>query len=169
MYKQGDVIVYRGSGVCVVDDICEIRFGHGRPQKNYILKPMFVAQQGLTISVPCDNEMLVAKMQDVMTKKEAQSLLKTINEPSIEWIEERNARKDKYGDIILNGERRDIVSVIALITQHKESLSEDGKSLNMQDEKLLLEAERRMRGEFAVALGVGYEEVHDLIMSKVNA
>ena len=168
MYKQGDIIIYRGNGVCRVDEIKDISFYHERPQKHYILKPMFTNQQELVLYVPYNNEKLVAKMQPVISKKEAKELIDSINDSSVEWIEDRNQRKDVYGEIILGDSRKDITSVIGLISRHRVNLEAEGKHLNMQDEKLLNEAERRMKGEFAVALGIEFDDVEDLIMSKVN-
>jgi CarD family transcriptional regulator len=56
-----------------------------------------------------------------------------------------------------------------MITKHKESLAEEGKVLNMQDEKILAEAERRMNAEFAVALDMRPDEVVSYITDRLGA
>ena len=43
-FSKGETVVYGGSGVCEIDDIKDVRFYHERPQKYYILKPLFVNQ-----------------------------------------------------------------------------------------------------------------------------
>ena len=56
-----------------------------------------------------------------------------------------------------------------MITKHRESLAEEGKVLNMQDEKILAEAERRMNAEFAVALDMRPDEVVSYITDRLGA
>ena len=41
-FKIGDNIVYGAKGVCLIDDIRDMSFFHERPQKYYVLKPLFV-------------------------------------------------------------------------------------------------------------------------------
>lgn len=168
-YSKGDTVVYGGSGVCKIDDIKDISFYHERPQKYYILKPLFAKQQELVVYVPYDNEKLVAKIQPVISKEEAIELIDNIKDVELEWIDDRNQRKDIYGSIVTSGSRREIVDVISLIKNHKNALEAEGKRLNMQDEKLLVEAERRMNAEFAVALNMDFDKVEAFIADKAAA
>ncbi len=168
-YTKGDTVVYGGSGVCKVDDIKDISFYHERPQKYYILKPLFTKQQELVVYVPYDNEKLVSRMQPVISKEEAIKLIDDISDVKLEWIEDRNQRKDTYGSIVTSGSRREIVDVISLIRNRRATLEAEGKRLNMQDEKLLLEAERRMNAEFAVALDIDFDKVEAYISDKAAA
>lgn len=165
-YTKGDTVVYSGSGVCRIDDIRDISFYHERPQKYYILKPLFTKQQELVVYVPCDNEKLVGRIQPVISREEALELINGINDVTLEWIDDRNRRKDTYGNIVSSGSRREIVDVISLIRNHRSALEAEGKRLNMQDEKLLTEAECRMNAEFAVALGVDFDKVEEFIIDQ---
>ena len=158
-YTKGDTVVYGGSGVCKVDDIKDISFYHERPQKYYILKPLFTKQQELVVYVPYDNEKLVSRMQPVISKEEAIKLIDDISDVKLEWIEDRNQRKDTYGSIVTSGSRREIVDVISLIRNHRATLEAEGKRLNMQDEKALVDAETRMNAELALALDIRPDEV----------
>lgn len=161
-FAVGDTVVYGGSGVCEVSEIKDVQFGRERPQKYYILKPLFV-NQAMVVYVPMKNDKLVSKMQPIISRDEALVLIRSINSMNIDWIDDRNARRDKYSDLIASGERRDIISVIRVINAHREALEAEGKTLNMQDEKLLYEAEKRMKAEFAVALDLDINEVVDFI------
>lgn len=164
-YSVGETVVYGGSGVCEISEIKDVAFGRERPQKYYILKPLFV-NQAMVVYVPMKNEKLVAKMQPIISRDEAMDLIKEINSMNIDWIDDRNARKDTYNDILSSGDRKEIISVIRAIIARREALEEEGKTLNMQDEKILYEAEKRMNAEFAVALDMNIDEVVDYIHSQ---
>ncbi|SEW30508.1 transcriptional regulator, CarD family [Ruminococcaceae bacterium KH2T8] len=168
MYTVGDTVVYGGSGVCEIDDIRDISFYHERPKKYYVLKPMFVKQSS-TVYVPFDNEKLTAKIQPVISKDEAIELIDGIGSEESEWIDDRNQRKDHFNDLLSNGTRKQIINLISMITKHRDTLAGEGKVLNMQDEKILAEAERRMNAEFAVALDMRPDEVVEYISDRMSA
>lgn len=154
----GATVVYSGNGVCKISEISSISFGHERPEKYYVLKPLFV-RQDTTFYVPLKNDKLISLIKPVLTKAEALLLMDNIPNISPCWIEERNIRKDEYQSILNGGSREEIISIIKAITLHKRKLSESGKTLNMQDEKLLRDAEHRMNAEFAVALDEDIDDV----------
>ena len=168
MYTVGDTVVYGGSGVCEIDDIRDISFYHERPKKYYVLKPMFVKQSS-TVYVPFDNEKLTAKIQPVISKDEAIELIDGIGSEESEWIDDRNQRKDHFNDLLSNGTRKQIINLISMITKHRDTLAGEGKVLNMQDEKILAEAERRMNAEFVVALDMRPDEVVEYISDRMSA
>ena len=168
MYTVGDTVVYGGSGVCEIDDIRDISFYHERPKKYYVLKPMFVKQSS-TVYVPFDNEKLTANIQPVISKDEAIELIDGIGSEESEWIDDRNQRKDHFNDLLSNGTRKQIINLISMITKHRDTLAGEGKVLNMQDEKILAEAERRMNAEFAVALDMRPDEVVEYISDRMSA
>jgi len=161
-FTKGETVVYGGSGVCEIDDIKDVRFFHERPQKYYILKPLFV-NQAQVVYVPCNNEKLTSKIKPVISRKEALDLIHSIDEDSVQWIEDRNERKEVFNGMLSSGDRKSIVDVISAITAHRRMLADEGKSLNQQDEKILTDAQRRMNAEFAVALGMDVKEVPDFI------
>ncbi len=161
-FSKGETVVYGGSGVCEIDDIKDVRFYHERPQKYYILKPLFV-NQAQVVYVPYNNEKLTAKIKPVISKKEALELIRGINDNDVEWIEDRNERKETYNNLIASGDRKNIVDVITTITERRKQLEEEGKSLNQQDERILTDAERRMTAEFAVALGMDPADIPGFI------
>jgi len=161
-FSKGETVVYGGSGVCEIDDIKDVRFYHERPQKYYILKPLFV-NQAQVVYVPCNNEKLTSKIKPVITKKEALDLIHSIDDNSVEWIEDRNARKEMFNGLLSSGDRKNIINLISTICAKRKMLEEEGKSLNQQDEKILTDAQRRMDAEFAVALGIDLHEIPEFI------
>ena len=105
-FKIGDNIVYAGSGVCQIDDIKDISFFKEKPQKYYVLKPLFVARSQYVY--------------------------------------------------------------IYLINRHAEKLNKEGKHLNAQDERALIDARNRMNNEIAVALNMEPDGVAYMIHEKTG-
>ena len=158
-FKVGDNIVYAGSGVCQIDAIKDISFFKEKPQKYYVLKPLFV-RQSQVMYVPFDNKSQVEKIRPVLTKKEAIALIDKLPlVETLEWIDDRNDRKDAFADIM---------SMIHLIKQHAQKLSGEGKHLNAQDERALNDARVRMNNEFALALDMQPDQVIELIHEKTE-
>ncbi|MBR5386422.1 MAG: hypothetical protein IK142_02445 [Clostridiales bacterium] len=164
-FSKGETVVYGGSGVCEIDDIKDVRFYHERPQKYYILKPLFV-NQAQVVYVPYNNEKLTAKIKPVITKKEALELIHNIDDNNVEWVEDRNARKELFNGLLSSGDRKDIIDLISTISARRKQLEDEGKSLNQQDEKILTDAQRRMDAEFAVALGLDVHQIPEFIQEE---
>ena len=165
-FTVGDAIVYGGSGVCEIEDIRDISFYRERPQKYYVLKPLFSAQSAV-MYVPMSNKEQVSKIHPVMSKDEAMSIIKKIPIPGVKWIEDRNERKETFNGIVNDGKREDIVSLITLIEKHRDNLLSEGKKLNAQDERILVEALRRINTEFAVAFGMEPDAVDRFIRDRI--
>ena len=119
--------------------------------------------------VPLDNKTQVERIRPVLSKKEAIALIDKLPYDGLEWIDDRNDRKDAFADIIVNGTREDIMSMIYLIKRHAQKLSEEGKHLNAQDERALNDAKVRMNNEIALALDIQPDQVVELIQEKTEA
>ena len=102
------------------------------------------------------------------SKKEAIALIDKLPIDNCSWIEDRNERKASFNDIIVNGSREDIVGLIYLINRHAEKLAKEGKHLNAQDERALIDARNRMNNEIAVALNMEPDSVVELIHEKTG-
>lgn len=163
-FSIGDAIVYGGSGVCEIEDIRDISFYRERPQKYYVLKPMFAAQASV-VYVPFANEEQVSKIHHVISKEEAMAIISKIPIKGAKWVEDRNERKEAFNNIVNSGSREEIVSLISLIECHRNKLADEGKKLNAQDERVLNEALKRINSEFAVALGMDPDSVDSYIRS----
>lgn len=165
-YTIGDTVVYGGNGVCKVSEI-EMKnlFGDGE-EEYYVLTPLFL-RQASTLYVPVNNTKMTSKIKPVISRSEADELVKNMPNIITDWIEDKNKRKDTFSHLINFGTREDIIGIINLIEQHRDMLSADGKKLNMQDEKILNDAEKRMNGEFAVAFNIMPEQVPSFIQKQL--
>lgn len=167
VYNIGDNVVYGGNGVCKVTEIKEMSFFNEAPKKYYVLEPIF-SKQSSTLYVPLDNEVMVAKIMPVIGRDEALELIKSLNDDKVEWIDDKNLRKDTYNSIVTRGTREEIMGVIKAVLRQQARLSSEGKRLNMQDEKALVDAETRMNAELALALDIRPDEVPEYIRKEAK-
>ena len=161
-YKIGQNVVYGGNGVCKITEIKEMSFFNEEAKEYYVLEPIFTKQTS-TMYVPLDNEVMVKKLCPVISRDEAIELIKNLGKTSVEWIEDKNLRKDTYNTIVSRGTRKEIMGVIMTVLERQAQLISEGKRLNMQDEKTLADAESRMNAEIALALDMRPEDVPDYI------
>ena len=165
-FNIGDNVVYGGNGVCSITEIKDMSFFNEPAKSYYVLKPIF-AKQASVMYVPLDSEVMVAKLIPVIGKEEAMSLIESLPTNNIEWIDDKNLRKDTYNSIVNKGTRMEIMGVIKAVLTRQAELVNEGKRLNMQDEKTLTDAENRMNAELALALDMDPEEVPGFIRDQI--
>ena len=93
MYEVGDLIVYGRTGICEVTEITTLKMdGVPKDKLYYILRP--VREKHGKVFTPVDNEKIV--MRKVISKEEAEELIREI--PKIEglWIGSEKQREEKY-------------------------------------------------------------------------
>ncbi|MCR5616812.1 MAG: CarD family transcriptional regulator [Clostridiales bacterium] len=166
-FKIGDNVVYGGNGVCKIIGIKDMSFFNEAPKKYYVLAPVFTKQSSV-MYVPLDSKVMVDKLSHVIDKEEAMSLIRSLPDNNIDWIEDKNLRKDTFNSIVTKGTRKEIMGVIKAVLTRRAELTSEGKRLNMQDEKTLFDAEARMNAEIAIALDMDPDEVPDFIRREAS-
>lgn len=147
MYVINDTVIYATDGICKIIDIAEREFG-GKTDVYYILKPIY--KDGSTIMVPTSNPVLISRLKKILTPEEAKSLISSIpTEKSADWIENEKVRKQTYRDVILRGDRVELIKFIKRVYEHKEEQKQIGKKLHSCDEKFLEDAQRMLHEELA--------------------
>ncbi|MCM3740510.1 CarD family transcriptional regulator [Oceanobacillus luteolus] len=164
MFKVGDLIIYSTHGVCKIDDICEKSF-KDVTRNYYILHPL--DDPNLTISVPVDNDQVI--MLDIMEKKEARNILKSFEEPGIEWIDDAKARNKKYNSIINSGDRDKIIKIANTLMRKQKEAELNKERMYDQDTKMLEHIQRIMFQELAASLETTVEQIVDRINSMIPA
>ncbi|MDL2295765.1 CarD family transcriptional regulator [Lachnospiraceae bacterium OttesenSCG-928-E19] len=165
MYKVDETILYGSHGVCRIVEISERKFNDSI-REYYVLRPIF--DEKATLFVPIDNENLVAKMRQVLSKEEIQDLIQAIPDGELIWIENEPARKEKYKAILSEGDRMELIQLIKTLHIHQTKQQEKGKKLHISDERFLKDAEKLLHAEFAHVLKMNIEEVSSFIMDKLK-
>ena len=151
MFKVGDLIVYGNTGVCTVEKI-------GRPdlsgisddKEYYTLLPYY--SRNSRIFTPCDNDKVV--MRPIMSKKEAEKLLREIPKIEILVITDEKKREECYKETMKTCDCREFVSILKTIYNRKKTRLAEGKKVTASDERYYNMAEDKLFGEMAIALGL---------------
>ncbi|MGN1097541.1 MAG: CarD family transcriptional regulator, partial [Clostridia bacterium] len=123
MFNVNDTVVYGTAGVCVVSEVKEMAV-RGTERAYYVLSP--VDSTASRVFVPVENENLTAKMKRIMSRDEADSMLKDKTQ-YVPWIEDRRERSEKYSQIISGGDKREILSVLRVLYDAKIKAESAGK------------------------------------------
>lgn len=151
MFNVSDTVVYGTAGVCSISEVREMsmpgKSGQGKaPRKYYVLTPL--ESHTTQFFVPVDNELLTAKMKRIMTKSEADAMLKDRID-YVPWIDERRTRAEEYSKIIFGGDTRQIFSVMRQLYAAKVEAESLGKKQYVTDKRNMDLAERVIGEEFS--------------------
>ena len=116
MYQIGDCFLYVREGVCTITDIVTRKI-KGEEKEYYVLAPQ---DHHITIFIPVDNKQAVLKMRQVLSKEAIYKLIKAMPDNETIWIEDRNVRKQKYNNIIVNGNHEQLVKLIKILYLQRE-------------------------------------------------
>ncbi|MDD4545895.1 MAG: CarD family transcriptional regulator [Oscillospiraceae bacterium] len=165
LFHVNDTVVYGTTGVCLITDISEKEF-YGKKIKYYTLKPIY--QKASVIFVPMNNAKLKSKMRPVLSATEIYSIIRSFSDVEEGWIENDNARRERFSEILKSGERKDLVRMIKSLCAHRETQKENGRKLHASDERILNEAQKLLYEEFAHVLKIEPEQVLSLILNEIS-
>ena len=162
MYAIGDRVLYSTFGVAEIVDVTEQTF-MDEAKKYYVLKEYASVSTSLTY-VPVDSEALLSNMRPLLTKDEIISAVKNAKSSTLlEWIEDNKARAEYYKKVLATFDRVNIMRLIATVRKTGERREADGKKNYIADETVMKKAEKLIKTEFALVLGIDEGEVADFI------
>lgn len=165
LFKVNDTVLYGSHGVCLIADISPKEFC-GKTKEYYTLRPVY--ENKSVIFVPADNAALKAKMRRILSTSEIYSIIRSMPDEENIWIENDTERKEKYSEILKNGNRRALMQMIKTIYIHRESLKAKGRKLRSSDERLFNDAEKMLYEEFAHVLNISRDEVLPFILEQIK-
>ena len=149
-YKIGDYVLYGVSGSCEIVDIGTLSFG-GPDKIYYSLKPIYDSRS--TIYVP------VAKEDDIirknLSKKQAGEVLDASKKTKAIKL---TVNRDNCDPIIKSGDNEKLASLIKLLRDMRRENRKSHKGLNIQEERILADAERVFFSEIATAYNIPMDE-----------
>ena len=163
MFQINDTVMYGNSGVCKIMDIRPEKFGD-EEILYYILKPM--DDKNSKIYCPVNSDKL--KLRKLLSQSEIFEIIQAMPDTEIEWIENDQLRKTKFGEILKSGDHIELVKLIKALYLHKEQQKQTGKKFHAIDEKMMKEAEKMLHSEFAHVLQIKEEDVLAFIMGKLD-
>ena len=164
MYQVNDVVIYGNQGVCKVTDVGPLDINDNDNKIYYTLNPVY--QKGTIIYAPAENPKSV--MRPVLSKDQANSLIKEI--PDIETFRVGNDRdrESVYRSAIRTGDPRELVRIIKTVYLRRKDRLASGKKRIIVDEKYFQIAEDQLYQELAYALDQKKESMEEYISSNVT-
>lgn len=162
-FKIDDTVMYGNCDICKVEDIRNEKFSD-EEQLYYVLKPVY--DERSTIYCPVDSEMI--KLRHLLTREEVNELIASMPDTETEWIENDQERKQRFNDLLRNGDHRQLVKLLKTLYQNREMKQQEGKKFYAADERVMKEAEKIVHGEIAYVLDISLEEVVPYITGKLT-
>ena len=156
MYQVGTLIIYGGEGVCQVEAVGPLRMSGAQKDKlYYTLSPLY--REG-KVYVPVDTTVF---MRPVLTREEAEELIRTIPDIQAATCTERNPRVlgEFYQELIRSHDCVSMVQLIKAAYRKCEARRAQGAKPGQVDERYMKRAEELLYGELAVSLEIPREEV----------
>ncbi len=161
-FDIGEYISYGINGMCNIEDIRPMQLSQSvEKMMYYILRPE--SNPKSTIFVPVNNQKLVSKMRELMTKDEINAMLVRMKDRTLEWEKDVRFRTESFHEILSNGVNQDLILMIRCLHRKRQELVQLGKKLPARDSNTLKTAERLVEEEFAHVLHIKCEEVSDYI------
>ena len=165
MYQCNETILYGTNGVCKITDITKKTI-NGQLMEYYVLKPVY--RDSSTIYVPVQNQTLTEKMRPILSLQEVRSLIRSMPQEDLIWIDDENERKERYRDIITRGDRTELVRMIKTLYLHQQRQQSKGRRLHIADEHFFKEAESMLYDEFALVLNIQPDQVLPFILEQIE-
>lgn len=169
MFQVNDVVIYGHHGVCEVVEIGTLKMPMADKEKMYYtLRPVYHRESA--VYAPVENRKIV--MRPVITKEEAEDLIKRI--PTIEtvWIVNEKAREIQFKEALHTCDCEELIKVIKTLYHRKRQRIESGKKVTVVDEKYFRQAEDKLYEELAYVLEMEKNQMGSYIsrqMEKIEA
>ncbi len=161
MFEKGEYIIYGNSGVCEVQDYLK---ADGEHRTYYVLAP--VGSKGSTIFSPVDNQKV--SMRKVMTKEEADALLKGISGEEEMVIRDARTQEQQYKEVLQSGNSTEALRLLRALYKRKKQREAAGRRVTAIDEKYYFMAKGNLLNELAIALNVKVEEAERLLAEQIK-
>ncbi len=126
MFEIGNYVIYRNDGVCLVSDIRSESFGGtGQCEDYYILTP--VGDMRSTLFIPVNNEKLTSLMKPLMNAEQINELIHRLSGQKLEWQNDARARNAHFKEIIISGDREQLILLLNTLNERFEEFSRNGK------------------------------------------
>ena len=166
-FDIGEYVSYGINGMCNIEDIRPMQLSQSvEKMMYYILRPE--SNPKSTIFVPVNNQKLVSKMREPMTKDEINAMLVRMKDRTLEWEKDGRFRTESFHEILNNGVNQDLILMIRCLHRKRQELVQLGKKLPARDSNTLKTAERLVEEEFAHVLHIKCEEVSDYIRDALD-
>lgn len=162
MFKLEEYIVCGCNGICKVISIGPLEIkGADKEKLYYTLQPIYLKKSKVYVAV--DNDKIIARK--IITKDEADKLIKEIPQIETIWFDNDKKREEVYKETVRKYDCREYIKIIKTLYLSKEKRIIEGKKLSISDQKYLQIAKDGLYGELAISLNMPKENVEDYMNS----
>ena len=162
MFQVNDVVIYGQHGVCEITEIGKLKMPMADQEKlYYTLRPVYHKESA--VYAPVENRKII--MRSVITKEEAEELIKRIPEIETVWILNEKAREVQFKEALHTCDCEELIKIIKTLYQRKKQRIESGKKVTVVDEKYFRQAEDKLYEELAFVLGMEKRDVSTYILN----
>ena len=165
MYQTGQQVLYGIHGVCSIMGTETRRFGKTKSDY-YVLQP--TAQPDSRYYIPVNSPAALAKLRPLMTRQEMLELLHSDQVRRDVWIPDENQRKMRFRELLNQGDRAEILSMIYCLHRHKREQQQLGRKFHQCDEGFLKDAEKLMNAEFSHVLNMEPGQIAAFILHEME-
>ncbi|WP_434310967.1 CarD family transcriptional regulator [Hominifimenecus sp. rT4P-3] len=165
MFSKGDYVVYGNTGVCQVGEIGPLSISAAKKDTLYYqLLPIY---GGGVIYTPVDTKVF---MRPILTRKEVEQIICKLPDIDENAYHSNNLKllSDQYHAAMQTHQIETLLQLMKS-TYHKNQESiQNGRKPAQLDRDYRKRAEKLIFGEFAVVLGISYEEVSPYIEKRLK-
>ena len=166
MFTIGEYIIYGSKGVCQVKDITTMDMeGVPADRLYYMLEPKNLP--GSRVYTPVDNEKVI--MRSLITKEEAEKLIREIPEVEEVTVTSEKLREQTYKEYMRSGQCRDYLRIIKTLYSRKKKRLASGKKSTSTDDRYMKLAEDALYSELSQQLEIPKEEMPAYIRCVLEA
>ena len=165
MFQINDVVIYGHHGVCEIIEVGTLLMPMADKEKlYYTLRPVYRRES--VVYAPVENRKII--MRPVISKEEAQKLIKRIPEIETAWIVNEKAREFQFKEALHTCDCEELIKIIKTLYQRKQQRIESGKKVTVIDEKYFRQAEDKLYEELAYVLGMEKRKVGTYISEHMD-
>lgn len=110
MFQIGEYVVHGNDGICEVKDITQLELPGGSSKRQYYLLDSAKGKERAGIYSPVESSKV--QTRKVITKQEADTLIREIPAIQAAWVENEKLRENVYKEAIKSCDLRELVKII---------------------------------------------------------
>lgn len=163
MFRINDTVIYKGSGLCRIEDIRTEKLTNER-REYFVLRP--VCDAYTTYFIPVGSE--DGKLIRLIDKGEIDALFEKVKKCGTVWVDDEKKRYEIFSDIINSADRVKTIKMIEDISRKRDEENRNGHKHKASDEDFLKRGQQMIESELSYVLSIEPEQVKAFILNKLH-
>lgn len=160
MFQIGEYVVHGNDGICEVKDITQLELPGGSSKRQYYL---LVPQKEKNGRIYSPVESSKVQTRKVITKQEADTLIREIPAIQAAWVENEKLRENVYKEAIKSCDLRELVKIIKNMYLRRQERISSGKKATVLDDRYFKLAEEKLYSELVFVTGKDRNQIEKQI------